>query len=239
MGLFNTTIEIGGKTYKVPERISVAQFEGVQTWGIESQAARIMCISTITGAPVADIKTLTDDEIEMTFAMASLSMKSIENPKPYDGPLDFNNITFGQFVDLDVITYEDLNTHLAQAISIIWNCTPEEVRDEPLDKYLSGLGEWAECRAKVYTQFSEFFGLGEDHQQAAEDLDIDIEAADIKRTWYQAIITLAGEDFLKMNSVVERPVIECMNYLAYMKDQAKKREAELKKQQAKMTARKH
>jgi hypothetical protein len=49
--------------------------------------------------------------------------------------------------------------------------------------------------------------------------------------WYDLIATLAQDNFLQMNEVVKRPVVECFNFLAYMKDKKKKELQETKRQQ--------
>jgi len=36
--------------------------------------------------------------------------------------------------------------------------------------------------------------------------------------WYAFIMVLCNDDFLKIDEVVEKPIIQALNYLAYIKD---------------------
>lgn len=231
MRLFNTTIQIGSKKWKVPNHITVSQFEAVQALGLESPWARMLFISQLTGCPIEELKALSAQDLELAFTAATSAMKSLEKPLEYRGAIDFEELTFGQFIDLDILTHEGLDNHMTQAISIIWDKPQEIVADDALYKYITGLGLWAEKRQQIYSQYSQFFGLD---NPGAEDPEA--EGADIRRSWYQAVITLAGEDFSKMNTVVDRPVIECLNFLAWMKDMARKREAQIRQQELKLKA---
>jgi hypothetical protein len=158
-----------------------------------------------------------------------MCMQGLEKPKAKTCPFDFDNMTFGQFVDMDVLTHEGLNKNLEGIISLLWDMPVDLVADSPLEYYMKGIQRWAEKRNEIYRAYSVFFGLNEQ-----QDYSEEAEGADIRRTWYQAIITLAGEDFLKINQVVERPVYEALNYLAYMKTQAQQRALEHKRQMAKL-----
>ena len=47
--------------------------------------------------------------------------------------------------------------------------------------------------------------------------------------WYQAIVTLAGQDVLKIPQVVQINHIEAFNFMTYMIDQNNKQEQEFRK----------
>lgn len=234
MKLFQSKVQIGDKQYTVPERITVSQFEQVQSFGFDDAKSRIMCSAAIIGCSPKEIMQLDQDGQEMVYAMAMLSMTTLEKPVAKACPFDFDNMSFGQFIDLDVLTFEGIDTHLADIISILWDEDVDKVANSPLDLYLSGLTLWTNKRAAIYAAYATFFGLHDNTEQLAEDMGLDIEGADIRRIWYQAVITLAGEDFLKINQVVDRPVGEALNFLAYMKEQAQKRAQEERRRAAKM-----
>ena len=74
-------------------------------------------------------------------------------------------------------------------------------------------------------EFSEeFFEL-----DAAEPSDSDPSEANIGLMWYNAIIALADEDFLKIHQVTERPYRECLNFLNWKKAKAQREKLEILK----------
>ena len=229
--IFNTKVQVGDKRYVVPEKISVAQFQAIHGLDPDVAIHRDLITATILGCQLKEIQDMDPEGREMTFAMAALSMSSLEKPKLKECPFPFDQLTFGQFVDLDVLTFEDINKNLVEILSILYDMDADKIADQPLEPMLGGITQWMLKRSEIYKAYSVFFGVSEEQSAEADEA---AEGADIRKVWYQAIMTLAGEDFMKIGQVVDRPVNEALNFLAYMKEQAQLRALEHKRQMAKI-----
>jgi hypothetical protein len=216
-------ITLNNEKWPVPEEITVGQFSQVASLGLEDLKARRLICAIILDAPLQTFSQVEEEELEGVFNLTMASMLSLNEPRQYDGPIDFEQLTFGQFVDLDSLSHMGLNDNMVEVISIIWQHEPEQIWNTPMARYWRGLEMWIERRKQVYEKYATFFNP--DNIEASET-DEPAEAQDVRRAWYQAIVTLAGEDFLKVNQVVDRPLIEALNFLSYLKDQA------IQKQQA-------
>lgn len=225
-------VTLNDEKWTIPTEITVGQFEQVSQFGLEDQKARKLICAVILGAPLTTFKAVADEELEMVFALCLASMQGIEEGPKYEGPIDFSQISFGNFIDLDVLTHEGLNKNLVEAISIIYGIEPDQIENQPVKLYWQGIVEWLACRESVYTAYATFFGTNDvETSEASEASDVDP-----RRAWYYAVVALAGEDFMKIHQVVDRPLRECLNYLSYLKDENRKR-AEQMRQQMRMAKR--
>lgn len=215
-------VRVDGKKYVVPQELTVSQFEQLYTWGVDDTRARKMVCAVVLNAPLNQFNNISDEELETLFAICLTPLTSLETAGQCD--FDFNQLTFGQFIDLDVMSHEGLFKVASQAIEIVH---PEVQSEEPITKYWPMLRDWVHWRDSLYKEYSGFFNVGESVEGAEEG-----ESNDIRRTWYMAVVALAGEDFMKINQVVERPTREALNFLAYLKDQAFKRSQEQKRRLA-------
>ena len=216
-------ITLNETKWAVPTEITVGQFAQVASLGLEDLKARRLICAIILGAPLQTFSQVEEEELEGVFSLCMASMLSMHEPREYDGKIDFDKMTFGQFVDLDALSHQGLNDNLVEAISIIWEHDADEIWESAMARYWKGIELWLEKRKSIYKIYESFFDVVEtsDASDASE-----AEPQDIRRAWYQAIVTLAGEDFMKIHEVVERPLVEALNFLAYLKDQAYKRQQE-------------
>jgi hypothetical protein len=228
-------ITLNDQKWTVPTEITVSQFEQISQFGLEDPKAKKLICAIILGAPLTTFKAVADEELEMVFALCLAAMQGIEHGPKYTGPIDFDQISFGNFIDLDVLTHEGLDKNLVEAISILYAIEPDECHNQPVSLYWQGIVEWLACRDGVYTAYATFFGTNDvdaaDASEAYEPSDIDH-----RRAWYYAVVALAGEDFMKIHQVVDRPLKECLNYLSYLKDEHRKK-AEQQRQQLRMAKR--
>ena len=215
-------ITLNNEKWQVPEEITVGQFSQVASLGLEDLKARRLICAIILDAPLQTFNQVEDEELEGVFQICMASMISMNEPRPYDGLVDFDQMTFGQFVDLDSLSHMGLNDNLVECISIIWEHDTDQIWSTPMARYWRGIEQWLEKRKAIYKAYETFFEIVEDVEPSEDSNASD--TADIRRAWYQAIVTLAGEDFMKIHEVVERPLTEALNYLSYLKDQAFKRQ---------------
>jgi hypothetical protein len=231
----NTLVTVNDQKYTVPQQITVEQWEAIYNWGLDNPKSRKMVCAVILGAELNAFNNVADEDLETLFAICLTPLASfLDKPKETECAIDFEHLTFGQFIDLDVISHRGLYQHLSEAIAVIYDLEVELVQSKPVEDYWYGITRWLEVRSNIYSQYSSFFNLEENTEstQASEE-----EVHDVRRVWYMAVIALAAEDFMKVHQVVERPVFEAMNFLAYLKDQNFKREQQNRANRAKIKTR--
>jgi hypothetical protein len=109
---------------------------------------------------------------------------------------------------------------------VLYGAKEEAVAHWNVGKVWGALQEVAKWRAAVYKEYDEFFDL---QNQEDDSGDQELEA-NIQLMWWESIMALANEDFLKVHQVVERPVREALNFLTWKKAQVQKQKLETLKQ---------
>ena len=226
-----TKVTVGDKSFSIPETLTVEQFATIQLFGYENARAIKLICATVLKAPLNTFNDIEDEDLTLLLSMCLVPIISVqEGQHTKELPsLDLDRLTFGQFCDLDVITHKGLKTNLAELISVLFELPMDEVLDTPINWYWSKVEAWLTYRSELYGRYSSFFGIEENDAQTQGDMESSTDAA---RVWYQAVIALANEDFLKVHQVAERPVIEALNFLAYLKDKRYRERQEQKRQLA-------
>lgn len=222
-------VTVGSTKYTVPEKLTVDQFAAIQQFGHDNSKAQKLICATVLSAPLNTFNDVEEEELATLLAICLVPLGSLESAEKTIPSLDMGKLTFGQFVDLDVISHRGLKQNLPHLIAVLHEVEVEEVLDKPIDLYWPAVQEWLAFRSKLYTSYAGFFGIEENDPQEAGG---EQESIDASRVWYTAMMVLADDDFLKIHQVVERPVIEAMNYLAYIKDKRYRERQEHKRQLA-------
>ena len=129
-------------------------------------------------------------------------------------------MTFSQFVDLDTFTSKGVQNNVINIAKILYNCSRDQIKREPVEMVWGAIVEYTKWREQVYREYDEFFELSnQEGPQLSEEQKQD---TNIQLMWWEAIMALASEDFLKIHQVVERPWREALNYLTWKKAQVQK-----------------
>ena len=224
-------ITVGDKKYSVPETLTVEQFSTIQLFGYDNPRAVKLVCATVLGAPLNAFNDIGEDDLTTLLSMCLVPLIALqEGEHKSDLPaIEFSTLTFGQFCDLDVISHRGLKKNLPELISVLYSIPMDEVLEKPINWFWAKVEEWLAYRSDLYSKYSSFFGLEENDAQTSGGTE---ESHDAARVWYQALIALAGEDFLKIHQVADRPVIEALNFLAYLKDKRYRERQEQKRQLA-------
>jgi hypothetical protein len=223
-------ITVGDKTWEVPEQLTVEQFSSVQMFGYDNPRAIKLLCATVLKAPLNAFNGVDDEDLNTLLSMCLVPLIALQEATADQlVGMDFAKLTFGQFCDLDVISHRGLKANLPELISVLFNEPVDEILERPINLYWPKVEEWLTYRSNLYSRYSSFFGLDENDAQTSGGEE---NATDAARVWYQAMIALAAEDFLKIHQVAERPVIEALNFLAYLKDKRFRERQEIKRQQA-------
>lgn len=85
-------------------------------------------------------------------------------------------------------------------------------------------------RTTIFKQYSGLFNLdrpGDEDARSKRDNPNDTQ--NIARSWYTTFIVLSGRDITKMDLISELKVRPAFNWLAFLKDEAKKAELQAQK----------
>jgi hypothetical protein len=163
-------------------------------------------LSQITGAPLADLQDADPKGLELGMGFV---MNLLQSRKRTAEHLNFGEITFGQWVDLDIWLVWGVDVHLTDILGIL---APQcKWADEGM--YI--VEQYAKWRLSVYKSYSALFGL--DEPQGDEEDTGDKMA--VARGWYAVMVKLAQGDILKLDPIAEQPLKKALNMLAYQKQQ--------------------
>jgi hypothetical protein len=136
--------------------------------------------------------------------------------------IDFNEISFGQFVDLEVMLSRDLRKTLDVMVEVLYSA--KDVKEWQLRDVWPSIQKYLVFRKSVYNNYKALFEINDIETDTVQ------EVTDQSHAWYDMIMVLADEKFLHIPQVVDRPLVEALNFIAWKKDQAIKLEQKLQKQ---------
>ena len=213
-----TSVYIEGTKYTVPSYITAAQWATIS----ENPESKKWFIATVMNIPFSELNELKAVDIETIWLFGQHIFKDLETAKK--SHLDFERLTFGQWVDLDVLATENPHTKI---VAITTKLLEEDTSQKRLRDVWPHFREYIEWRNNVYQDYKNLFGL--DGEYAEEEGP----GVDITQVWYDAIMVLADQNFINIDEVVEKPFRQALNYLAWKKDQADKQADQMKKIQTK------
>ena len=219
------TLVIDDCEYKLPLDYTVKQWVDMSTAAINPD----FMISVGMNMPLDKVDILPEKTKVMTLALLNSILKptwvgltrEIDNGKL----INFDTITLGDFIDLEVYI-ENYKKNFPNIIGKLYN------HDSPLDCLISqtqpAVEYYLKWRMLLYKQYSNLFGM--DH---VNDKDDDIQRGKREnpaRIWFDIVMVLADDKFLNMDEVLNKPLIQSLNWLAWNKDK-KMKEAELLRKQ--------
>lgn len=220
---------VGSQEYTMPEYVSLELFERATAWDLNDDKNIVPFVATIFDCPLADVNKL-DEEVFGFIAGISIERMTLEGrevQEEIEGHrlLNFNELTFGQWVDIDTFMAAGIAQNVVQLASIVYEADPEECAKWDVRLAGPALIELSKWRKRVYNDHDEFFEIGDgDAKEDSESRDVNI-----GYMWYEAIMVLADDNFLNIHQVVERPYKEALNYLTWKKSKVQKQKLEILK----------
>tara|TARA_R110000772_G_scaffold220488_4_gene330975 strand:+ start:1263 stop:1970 length:708 start_codon:yes stop_codon:yes gene_type:complete len=212
---------IGPDKYQVPKHITVGVFERAIGWDISEPKNLKPFTATIVGCPLTALDILDVDVAEFITAICLQRMQLDEGTlqKEIDGfkIIDFDTMTFANFIDLDTYTSSGIGANLSNIVAVLYDAPKETVLEWDAVLIWPAILLLTKFRQSVYREYDEFFELG-DQKEASDEA----KESNIQLMWWEAIMALADEVFLHIHQVVERPYKECLNYLTWKKSKAQK-----------------
>ena len=212
------------KTYYVPQHISLECFEKAIVWNLDDLKNLKPFVATIMECPLHSINKLDEEVLAFITGVCLQRFQLINQPVNFNvlehTLIDFDEMTFSQFVDLDTFTSKGVQNNVINIAKILYNCSRDGIKREPVEMVWGAIVEYTKWREQVYREYDEFFELSnQEGPQLSEEQKQD---TNIQLMWWEAIMALANEDFLKIHQVVERPWREALNYLTWKKAQVQK-----------------
>ncbi len=211
-------LKINNEEWVVPERFSVQQWMDLMKWDFKEVLNHPRIVHIATGVPIE--KLLLADSEAIVLAM-SLIVNALELRTPCEkGIKNFEDLKFGEWVDLDVYVALGVDKHLDKCMSILGKYVKNA------DEALWIIEKYANWRTSVYRSYSVLFGLNEPKDVEDEKAEVQ-DKMSVARSWYDIIVSLSNEDILNIDRVVEQPYKKVFNFMARQKqkqleDNAKK-----------------
>lgn len=201
-------IKIDNKTQRFPERLTVEHWMRLAKFDITNKENWPKIIGQCLNIDWRDLKEVPEGQQELLIGF-TVSLMNRRTEKPMK---DLSQLTFGEWVDLDVWTAEGFDKSLTAALNILG---PTEWADEALYK----VEKWLDYRTYVYRQYAELFGLLEDEngEIIQDEVEAPVTHQDIIAGWYTIICGLASENLLWIDSITEQPLLATLNFMAHQK----------------------
>ena len=207
------SVYIEGTKWTIPSHITAKQWAAIAILPEDKK----WFISQVTGMPMTELHGLTAIDVEQIYIVAQHVLKDLETDRKT--PIDFEALTFGQWVDLDVLANEEPHTKIVEITSTLLDQDTSEWLLKDAWPHFKGYIEW---RNDVYSQYKNLFGLDGEYAEAEG------ESIDITQGWYDAIMVLANSEFVEIDNVTKKPFRQALNFLAWKKDQAELQKEQLK-----------
>lgn len=188
--------------YKITERFTVQQWKDIVCWDFEDKANWPRIISTATGAPLKYLTNVEEESLELGIVF----IVSVINARKETKIRDFNTITFGEWIDLDIYLNWGADKHIEGILEIL------SPKTKMADEALWVIEKYSEWRLFMYKQYTKLFGLDEPQG------DGEGPQQDIAKSWYHVIISLANEDLLNIDAVTEQPLKKALNFMSWKKE---------------------
>ena len=193
---------IAEKQYKIADRFTVSQWKEMMKWDFEHKAHWPRIMQVATGAPLEYLERVVEESLELGIVFIA----TVINQRRETKIKDFNTITFGEWIDLDIYLNWGADKHIDEILQLL---SPETTM---ADEALWVIEKYSNWRLFIYKQYSRLFGLDE------PEGDQEGTRTDIAKSWYNVIISLANEDLLNIDAVTEQPLRKAFNFMAWKKE---------------------
>jgi len=211
------TVNINDKKWEIPTRVTIEEWKDLQQWEFTNQAHWPWIVSTISSFDAKEFDNADPDSMQLFigFLIAACNKRTLK-VQP-----DFNQLKFGQFVDLDCFLALGVEKNIAQILETLGVDTPWA------DEALAVIDQYLKWRATIYKQYSQLFGLN--NKDGLPDDDEMYDPKEVARGWYMVIMELADNNILRMDEVTEEPLQKTLTFLQIQKELKIKEQQEARK----------
>lgn len=213
------TLHIDDKIYRVPDKLSIKHFKELASWDIQLEENWRKIMSILMEVPYEEVQLIPDKTIELAIAFL---LDKIYPEVPPKNDINIKDVKVGLFIDMEVLISKGVQNSIYGIIKKLYNIEPTD--DMMLEDYWGGIKYYLNWRLSIFNSYRKLFGL--DDEFSKNDIELE-EKVDPSYNWYQFIMVLADENFLNINKVVDEPIIQALNFLAYKKDKAEEEQKRL------------
>ena len=222
------TLVIKDKEYSLPQDLSIDKWQEITKFDIGVEFNHKKIISLTFDIPYDEVDIIPKKTIQLliSFIYVMLYPEHKELNKNYMGGeyIELQSMTLGKFIDMEIYLSEGYNKSIKDIIQTLWGVKPTE--EFMISEVWQGIQSFISYRNSLYKNYTNLFG-GDDDGYAKTEVKQTTD--EIKKIWYDIILTLAEGKFLVIDEVTDKPLISAFNWLAWNKDKMEKQKEELKK----------
>jgi hypothetical protein len=212
-------LNIGDTHYALKERLTIADWQALMKYDFTNVQDMPYILAAATDMPLQYAKMVPTD----LSAIAVGYITELLNRRIQITGKNFEKLTFGEFVDLDVYLNVDIIKHLDDILKILM------INTEWADEALYAVEQYSKYRNYVYRQYKQLFGLDDkDFEETQEQV---VDRMSVARNWYKVIVSLAENDITKIDEITSYPLKKVLNFMALQKEYRQLEEMERLKQQ--------
>ena len=221
------SLVIKDNEYKLPEDLTIDEWIEITKFDIGVPFNHKKIVSLSFDIPYDEVDIIPDKTIKLLINFIYVMLYPEHQPlkKDYMGGdyINLQGLTLGKFIDMEVYLSEGINKNIKSIVSLLWGV---EVTEEfMISGVWTGIQNFISYRNSLYKNYTNLFG-GEEDGYAQTEVQ---PTTDIKKVWYDIILTLAEGKFLQIDVVTDKPLVSAFNWLAWNKDKMEKQKEEIKK----------
>ena len=200
------TVNINDKKWEIPTRVTIEEWKDLQQCEFTNQGHWPWIVSAISSFDAKEFDGADPDSMQLFigFLIAACNKRTLK-VQP-----DFNQLKFGQFVDLDCFLALGVEKNILQILGVLGVDTPWA------DEALAVIDQYLKWRATIYKQYAQLFGL--DNKDGLPNDDDMYDPKEVARGWYMVIMELADNNILRMDEVIEEPLQKTLTFLQIQKE---------------------
>lgn len=224
------SLVIKDKEYELPDTISISKWIALSNYDLDLQFTWDKVISISMDIPQEDVELipLKTKELIILFIRGLMNPLITRKKDELNGGkyMNLSTITLGQFIDMEIYITDGIHKNIDDVIKHLYGVELNE--DNTIKDILGGVNNYMKWRNNLYYSYKNLFNIGGNGYKEEEDEKyISIES--VKKSWFDIIMLIADNDFLRMNDVVKQPLIQAFNWLAWNKEKKQKELDELQK----------
>ena len=216
------SLQIGDNEYKLAEDYPIDKWLRIYKHSLVMKSV----LSLGMGITLDDQKHMPEQTKLLASALIFSSMTpnwlTIQTEVKEGKLIDFSAMSFGTFIDLEVYL-EDYYGKYPEIVKTLYNI--ESIDGVTINQVYAGVESYLTWRNWLYRQYKNLFNYDDVDK---EDIEIQQQKKSNVYLWYDLVMTLANNEFKNQDYVLEKPVIECLNWLAWNKDRLLKEAEQLK-----------
>lgn len=187
----------------MPEVLTIETWASLIKWDFENIEYWPRIVGIAIGCNPMILKDAKHESLELAIILIATAMQKRKEVKCKD----FNDLTFGEFVDLDVYLTYGIDKHMLEITEIL----DAKCKDSAEAMWL--IDRYTEFRMFTYRQYKELFGTETDVQAEGP-----VDPMKVAKSWYRLIVQLANDNLLDIDAVTEEPLKKVLNFMALQKE---------------------